>query len=100
VVQSFFHVSTLDRKILEDVMKAFAEEDLPNNTYYGDGGRIEDEVIGHLREAYEKEMVRFDWKEGDILMLDNLSVAHGREAYTGERKVAVGMAEIRSWNAA
>jgi alpha-ketoglutarate-dependent taurine dioxygenase len=97
---TFFHVSILDRKILEDVMKAFAEEDLPNNTYYGDGGRIEDEVIGHLREAYEKEMVRFDWKEGDILMLDNLSVAHGREAYTGERKVAVGMAEIRSWNAA
>jgi alpha-ketoglutarate-dependent taurine dioxygenase len=94
---TFFHVSTLDRKIREEVMGVFAEEDLPNNTYYGDGQRIEEEVVRHLREAYEKEKVRFDWEEGDVLMLDNMLVAHGRESYTGERRVAVGMAEAWSW---
>jgi alpha-ketoglutarate-dependent taurine dioxygenase len=51
----------------------------------------------HLREAYQKEMVRFDWEEGDVLMLDNILTAHGREAYMGERRVAVGMAETWGW---
>jgi alpha-ketoglutarate-dependent taurine dioxygenase len=90
---TFFHVSTLDPQIQDEVMKMFVEEDLPNNTYYGDGKKIEERVLQQLREAYEKESVRFDWKEGDALMLDNLLVAHGREPYSGERKVAVGMSE-------
>jgi alpha-ketoglutarate-dependent taurine dioxygenase len=94
---TFFHISTLDRSIREEMLKAFAEEDLPNNTYYGDGCRIEEEVMEHLREAYEKERVRFDWEEGDVLMLDNMLVAHGREPYTGERRVAVAMAEPKAW---
>jgi alpha-ketoglutarate-dependent taurine dioxygenase len=94
---TFFHVSTLDRKIQEEILKEFVEGDLPNHTYYGDGGRIEAEVIEHLREAYQKEMVRFDWEEGDVLMLDNMLVAHGRESFTGERSVAVGMAEPWGW---
>jgi alpha-ketoglutarate-dependent taurine dioxygenase len=95
---TFFHISTLDQKIREEIMGAFPEEYLPNNTYYGDGCKIEAEVMEHLREAYEQEKVRFDWEEGDILMLDNMLVSHGREPYTGERRVAVGMAEARSWD--
>jgi hypothetical protein len=79
------------------MLRSFEEEDLPNNTYYGDGLRIESEVMSHLREAYHNEMVRFDWKEGDILMLDNMLAAHGRESYMGQRKVAVGMADAWDW---
>jgi len=95
---TFFHFSTLDQQIREEMRRAFAEEDLPNNTYYGDGQRIEEEVMTHLREVYQKEKMRFDWQEGDILMLDNMLAAHGREAYTGDRSVAVGMAEAWSWD--
>jgi alpha-ketoglutarate-dependent taurine dioxygenase len=95
---TFFHYSTLDRKVQAEMLSAFAEEDLPNNTYYGDGCRIEAEVMEHLREAYQKEMVRFDWEKGDVLMLDNMLAAHGREPYIGERSVAVGMAEPWGWN--
>jgi len=32
-------------------------------------------------------------RAGDILMLDNMSIAHGRESYKGEREVVVAMAE-------
>jgi alpha-ketoglutarate-dependent taurine dioxygenase len=94
---TFFHISTLERGIQEEILKAFAEEDLPNNTYYGDGLSIDAEVMERLREAYEKERVRFDWEEGDVLMLDNMLIAHGREPYIGERRVAVGMAEVWGW---
>ena len=95
---TFFHISTLGLEIQKEMVSAIAEEDLPNNTYYGDGGRIEKEVMESLREAYQNEKVRFDWEEGDVLMLDNMLVAHGREAYTGERRVVVGMAELWGWN--
>jgi alpha-ketoglutarate-dependent taurine dioxygenase len=95
---TFFHVSTLDQDLKEEVMRAFVEEDLPNNTYYGDGCEIEPEVLEHLREAYQKETVRFDWKEGDVLMLDNMLVAHGRDPYIGKRSIAVGMAETWGWD--
>jgi len=94
---TFFHVNTLEQQVQELITSALVEEDLPNNTYYGDGRRIEAEVMRHLREAYEKETVRFDWETGDVLMLDNMLAAHGREPYTGERRVAVGMADAYSW---
>jgi alpha-ketoglutarate-dependent taurine dioxygenase len=94
---TFFHVSTLDQQLKEDVISEFSEEDLPNNTYYGDGEPIEASVMKHLREAYEQEKFIFDWEERDLLMLDNMLAAHGREPYNGHRRVAVGMAEPWRW---
>jgi alpha-ketoglutarate-dependent taurine dioxygenase len=95
---TFFHFSTLDPQIQEEMTRVFTEDDLPNHTYYGDGSKIEEEVMTRLREAYEQEVVRFDWEEEDVLLLDNMLASHGREAYTGERSVAVGMAEARRWD--
>jgi hypothetical protein len=38
----------------------FDDEDLPANTYYGDGGRISDETVAHLRAAYRSATTRRD----------------------------------------
>ncbi|HCF26247.1 MAG TPA: taurine catabolism dioxygenase TauD, partial [Cyanobacteria bacterium UBA11049] len=90
---TFFHVSTLEPTLRDALLAEFREEDLPNNTYYGDGSPIEPEVLEELRAAYQQEMVLFPWQQGDLLMLDNMSVAHGRSPFVGTRKVVVGMAE-------
>ena len=68
-------------------------ESLPFNTYYGDGSDFEPEVLEEIRAAYAAEEVSFPWQVGDVLLLDNMSVAHGRQAYTGERRILVGMAD-------
>ena len=41
-----------------------------------------------------EQAVAFPWERGDILMLDNMLVAHGRKPFTGPRKILVGMAEM------
>ena len=79
------------------LLKMCSEEDLPNNTYYGDGTSIEPEVMDALRAAYCAETVTFSWQEADILLVDNLLVAHGRNPFKGKRHVVVGMAELMSW---
>jgi alpha-ketoglutarate-dependent taurine dioxygenase len=90
---TFFHVSTLDPLIREELIAQFGEDDLPNNTRYGDGGAIEPEVLDQLRRAYLDELVRFNWQRGDVLLVDNVLTAHARDPYTGPRKILVSMAE-------
>lgn len=94
---TFFHVSTLPPDIRDGVLATFKEEDLPTNTYYGDGTPIEPEVLKQLRQAYLQELVVFPWQRGDILMVDNLLAVHARRPYVGPRKIVVGMAELTSW---
>jgi len=94
---TFFHFSTLSAPIRETLSSMFSEEDLPNNTYYGDGSTIESEVLEELRAAYLQEKIAFTWQKGDILMLDNMLTSHGREPYIAPRRVLVGMAEPLNW---
>ena len=94
---TFFNFSTLEPAVRQALLMMFSEEDLPNHTYYGDGSPIEPEVLDELRAAYRQETVSFPWQKGDILMLDNMLASHGREPYSGQRQVLVGMAEPYSW---
>ena len=89
---TFFNVSTLDSMVAEALL-LMGKENLPNNTYYGDGAEIEPAALDELRAAYEAEAVVIPWQEGDVMMLDNMLVAHGREAYRPPRQIVVGMAE-------
>lgn len=88
-----FHVSSLEADIRESLMSSFRAEDLPRNAYYGDGAQIEDDVLDEIRDVYRQEQIVFPWQQGDILMLDNMLMAHGRAPFVGSRKVLVGMAE-------
>ncbi|HEY6349913.1 MAG TPA: TauD/TfdA family dioxygenase [Candidatus Angelobacter sp.] len=89
----FFHITTLDPETQEIIRKDLTDDELPNNTYYGDGTPIEPKVLEHLRNVYAEETVRFTWQKDDVLMLDNMLVAHGRSPYSGARKILVGMTE-------
>lgn len=72
------------------------QEGLPRNVYYGDGTPIQEEVVAEIGEVYRQTAVRFPWREGDILMVDNMLVAHGRQPFVGTRKIVVAMGEMIS----
>lgn len=90
---TFFHMSTLDPQVRAGLLAQLSEDELPYNTYYADGRPIEPHVLDVLREAYQKETIKFTWQEHDLLLLDNMLVAHGRSAFSGPRKIVVGMTE-------
>jgi alpha-ketoglutarate-dependent taurine dioxygenase len=88
-----FHVSALEPQIREALLEAVDRDQLPRNACYGDGGEIEDAVLDEIRGVYAELAVALPWQAGDVMMLDNMLVAHGRAAFLGPRKVIVAMAE-------
>ncbi|OAZ97104.1 hypothetical protein ADS46_17400 [Halomonas sp. G11] len=88
------HVSCLEPDVREDLLGMVGQERLPRNVYFGDGSVISDEVMKVVGEAYEACAVRFDWRRGDVLMVDNMLAAHARDPYEGPRKIVVAMGDI------
>jgi alpha-ketoglutarate-dependent taurine dioxygenase len=88
------HVSCLEPAVRDSLLAMLGEEWLPRNVYYGDGSPIEDAVVAEIQDVYHRAAVRFPWRERDILMLDNMSVAHGRDPFVGPRKIVVAMGEM------
>lgn len=75
-----------------EIRDAFSDpQELPFNTYYGDGSPIEESYLTAIQQAYQDECVYFTWKHGDLLLLDNMLVAHGRNSYKGDREINVVM---------
>lgn len=89
-----FHVSNLDPAVRGSLLAVFKDDDLPRNAYYGDGSPIESSVLETIRSTYQEIAFTFTWQKGDLLMLDNILASHGREPFTGPRKILVAMAEL------
>lgn len=88
------HVSCLDPEVRASMLSMFSLDDLPRNVYYGDGSILEDEVVAQISALYEKMAVRFQWQAGDVILLDNMMVAHARDPFEGTRKILVAMADL------
>lgn len=88
-----FHISSLKAEVRESLLAVLNAEELPRNAYYGDASELETSVLEEIQAIYQQETVTFPWQAGDILLLDNMLVAHGRKPFTGARKVLVGMAQ-------
>jgi len=91
------HVMALPQPLRDVLVRQLVEHDLPHQTFYGNGEPIEPETIETIRQAYAEEAVRFSWEVGDLLILDNLVFAHGRESFEGPRKVLACLAGPTSW---
>ncbi|XP_077977516.1 uncharacterized protein LOC144433080 [Glandiceps talaboti] len=50
----------------------------PLHTSYGDGEEFTDDEISHMRILQWNKAVGFHWQKSDVLVVDNLTTAHGR----------------------
>jgi len=89
-----WHISCLNADTRQSLEALYAGDDLPRNCYYGDGSPIEDSVMEAILKVYQDLEVVFSWQRSDILMLDNILTAHGRNAFVGRRELLVAMGEM------
>lgn len=86
-----YHVSNLSEEIQKSLLSIMSARQLPKNTYFGDGSDIDPAYLRIIRELYEQEKIAFPWQKNDLMLLDNMLYTHGRESYSGDRQVLVGM---------
>jgi hypothetical protein len=86
-----FHYSALPLEIQAYLLEKFGLDSLPRNSYYGDGSAIDPEDIAVINETYSLCAMAFHWERGDVLLLDNRLMAHGRRPFIGDRKIVVAM---------
>jgi alpha-ketoglutarate-dependent taurine dioxygenase len=63
----------------------------PTETWFGDGGAIDPADIDAVYDALDSVTVAFPWQAGDVMVLDNVLTAHGRNPYTGDRDIQVAL---------
>lgn len=88
---SLFSVWTLDEAVRSSLLDAVGLDGLPGNAFFGDGGAIPRSAIEAVNGAYERCATSFAWERGDVLLVDNVRLAHGRHPFTGHREVLVAM---------
>ena len=70
--------------------------DLPHHACFGDGSPLEEADLNQIRAAMIAEERVFDWQAGDVLLVDNILVMHGRRPFLGERRVLVSLGQWAS----
>jgi alpha-ketoglutarate-dependent taurine dioxygenase len=89
---AFLNEWTIEPEVREYLVDVYGEEGLPFNTRFGNGDPIGPDVVQLINEAYEVNTAREPWQNGDLMLVDNIRTAHGREPFKGAREVIVAMA--------
>lgn len=58
----------------------------------GDGTPMDADVMGKTVEAMDQLCVNFRWQEGDVLFVNNHTVLHAREPFSGDRRILASIA--------
>lgn len=58
----------------------------PNILNFNDGSEIPDDVLAELNEIADRIIINISWEKGDILMIDNTRIMHGRRAFSDDKR--------------
>jgi alpha-ketoglutarate-dependent taurine dioxygenase len=86
-----WHAATLGEETMRELMAIVPEDELPQSVTFADGSPIPADYAIEVRETGLKLAVDVGWQRGDLLLIDNVAVGHGRRAYTGARRILVSM---------
>jgi len=57
-----------------------------NRLCFDDDSGITDDIVSEINEIAEKITTEISWKKGDILMVDNTRIMHGRRAFSDNQR--------------
>src|SRR5438132_6007553 len=90
---AFLSEWTMDPELREYLVDVYGEDGLPFNTRFGNGDPIGRDIVTLIDEVYEANTAREQWQAGDLMLVDNVRTAHGKEPFEGPREVVVAMAD-------
>ncbi|MEQ3550079.1 TauD/TfdA family dioxygenase [Pseudonocardia nematodicida] len=90
---AFLSEWAMDPEVREFLLEMHGPDGLPFSTRFGDGSPIPADVVDLINAAHDRHTVREPWRDGDLLVVDNLRVAHGRDPWSGKREVVVAMTD-------
>jgi hypothetical protein len=82
--------------VRESIAAVYGAEQFPRDVRFGDGSVIDDDTMRRIGEAYEQSSFAFPWQAGDVLLLDNMLMAHARRPFVGPRSCAVVLSDVIS----
>ena len=71
-----------------------------HKVWSADGSPIPDEHMQTILDDYARLEVSFPWQKGDVVLVDNVLVAHGRNPFRGKRKILVALGDMASYDQA
>lgn len=83
-------MNSIESSALEELIQ---DGGYPRDTLFGNGEEIPIEMLEEIHAAYESERLEFRWKKRDVLIIDNILMAHSRNSYEGNRKIVVSMGD-------
>ncbi|MBW0433665.1 TauD/TfdA family dioxygenase [Leptospira yasudae] len=69
------------------------KEYLDTHCSYGNGQGISSSELKQIQDAFWNNISLFSWQNGDVLVIDNYSVSHGRHPFSGPREIFVAWAD-------
>ena len=90
---AFLSEWTMAPDLREYLVEVYGADRLPFNTAFGNGDPIGADVVQVINETYEAHTVGESWQAGDLLVVDNIRTAHGREPFEGPREIVVALAD-------
>jgi hypothetical protein len=89
-----FHPCHLGEEMSETMNMLYGEaENFPMHVRFGDKTEITESFVREIMKTIDSVTVAPPWQRNELLIVDNELVSHGRNPYTGERKVLVSMSE-------
>ncbi len=93
------HILRANRPIAAFLMRGYVawhrllrhEGRYPFDASFGDGQPIPTRTMEIVRDVLDRHTRRFDWQRGDLMILDNLRMAHARDPYFGERSIMAAL---------
>lgn len=90
---AFLNEWTMDPAIREYLVYEFGPSGLPFTTFSGDGEPFDRRTVDLINDIYAEHTVGEPWQPGDVLVVDNIRMAHSRDPYTGPREIVVALAD-------
>ena len=82
---------SLSQRLRARLLQPFIRNRFFYHSTHADGSEIRLSDLECIRRTVAEETLSFEWKVGDVLLIDNKLVSHGRQPFQGPRKILAAL---------